>query len=203
MYFTTNEITEQFDQLCAAEHPADVVIQCLKAHGFEITTFENGTIFALLLGDMPSREGSAFVTGLHDLPSLAQLLALSAFVTEKRDYKNTIHHPDIELVFLSDWTEAAAPNFMKIYSPNAYLLEEKRAIGTLLSASDPIVKDRYHTVIEGLRNHYSEAADAPSVMNRLFQEHEIRTVSISYGETEEEYAKNADAMMYLSVAYQE
>ncbi len=203
MNFTEEKIKSYLEQLQASLDIRETLIHSLKNFGFSVSKFDNGSLFALSLGDVPSKEGSVFVTSMQDLPAVAALFAVMDFINQKRAYKDRVHHPDIELVFLNDWSQAAMPDFQKIYAPNAYLLEKPRPIGTLFAATDEIVKDRYNLVINGLGNHYEESSELPSEIYQIFATQQIRTASISYGMDEKEYTKNADILLYLAVAYQE
>ncbi len=198
-----NFFTSSLARLTESEDLHDTVISHLHACGFETTTFENGTVFALLLGDMPSKEGSVFAACLEDLSATAQLMALAQAATQETDYKSRLHHPDIELVLTPDHTAASAPDFMKLYAPNAYLLEQEAPMGQLLSASDPIVKDRYDIIVEGLGFHYAEVPHTPSELAHTFQEHQIRTACISFGADPDEALQNVKVLLYLAAAYQE
>ncbi len=203
MEFSVETLERILELLEKSPDPRSTIITFLQEHGFEVSEKENGSIFALLLGDMPSKEGSCFGASYLNLPSAAQLLAVAEKVTEKFDYKNRLHHPDIELVFTEDFTKEHEPDFMKIYAQNAYLLEKEDSIGTLSYATDPIITDRYSLAVQGLRNPYQEKQESASEVAAEFASREIRTASVSFGLSTEEYAKNASVMLLLSVAYQE
>lgn len=198
-------LKDTLEKLENTEDRSSYIAQTLSDMGYRVEVFENGTIFALLLGDMPSKEGSLFAASFDDahLPAAAELLTAAKKVTDPTSYNSRIHHPDIEFVFMATPDEQGKPNFQKVFSENAYLLEEPSPVGTLLYATDPIVEDRYHTVSCGLENDYDNQGKEVSDLGNLYSAQSIRTAGVGFGNNFEDFANTAEIVLFLSVAYTE
>ncbi len=198
-------LTNTLQEMNAAEDPAEYLMQRLREYGFTTDRYANGTVFAYLLGDMPGKEGSLFhasYDGTHR-PAAAEILTAMRKITLPTSYQSIIHHPDIEVVFSPTSEIDAAPEFQKIFSQNAYLFEEDDPSGVTECGLDPVVTDRFRTVSEGLGNHYQDQKREASGMQKCYADHDVRTVAVSYGADEEDYARSSEMILFLAVAYHE
>lgn len=198
-------LSDTLKELKETEDPAAYIVRKLQDYGFTVEQYPNGTIFAYLLGDMPGKEGSLFHASYDEkhFPSVAEILTAMRKITLPTSYQSIIHHPDIELVFSAKTEADAAPDFQKIFSQNAYLLEEEDPSGETECGLDPVVTERFQTVSEGLGNEYLNQNREASGMQKCYADHDVRTVSVSYGIDEEDYARSSEMILFLAVAYHE
>ncbi|GEM_PF-6740800 len=191
--------------LTEASSKETYLIDQLKEFGFTVEKFENGTIFAYLLGDMPGKEGSLFAAGYDPdhLPGAAEILAAMHKITSPTSYRSVIHHPDIEVVFSPSLDAEAVPDFKKIFSQNAYLLTQNAPAGQIVSDGEAIVSDRFRTVSEGLGNRFLDREEEAGAYQKEFSSHAIRTAAVSFGAEDGDYAHAAEIVLFLAVAYRE
>lgn len=192
-------------ELNESESPAAYIEGKLQEYGFKAEILPNGTVFAYLLGDMPGKEGSLFYASYDEKhrPAAAEILTAMRKITLPTSYDSIIHHPDIEVVFSATPEAEAAPEFQKIFSQNAYLFEEADPSGETECGLDPVVTERFQIVSEGLGNEYKDQKGKASEMQQCYADHDVRTVSVSYGIDEEDYARASEMILFLAVAYHE
>lgn len=198
-------LNQTLAELNEAKEPAVYLADKLREFGFTVETFANGTVFAYLLGDVPGKEGSLFSASYDEehRPAVAEILTAMRKITLPTSYQSIIHHPDIEVVFSPAPEADFAPEFQKIFSQNAYLLEGNDPSGETECGLDPVVTERFQIVSEGLGNQYKDQKEEASKMQQCFADHDVRTVSVSYGTDEEDYAKSSEMILFLAVAYHE